>query len=73
MRLLTVAHMTCADLRRSPMGLGHALADALRAFVADSPRCALCGEQSGGAGTSLHGLVHKWGPRGHAFVAEGRE
>lgn len=29
-------------------------------------RCATCGEAAGGTG-SLAGLVHKWGPRGHAF------
>lgn len=31
--------------------------------------CAVCGEESGGVGTSMYGLVHKYGPVEHAFSA----
>lgn len=30
--------------------------------------CAICGEESGSTG-SMSGLVHRWGPRDHAFEA----
>ena len=32
--------------------------------------CEVCGEESGGAGSSMFGLVHKYGPRGHPFTAQ---
>lgn len=31
-------------------------------------RCATCGEETGGVGTSFEGSVHKWGPTSHPFA-----
>jgi len=32
-------------------------------------KCATCGEESGGAGTSMYGSVHKYGPTTHTFTS----
>ena len=30
--------------------------------------CAICGEDSGAAGSSMYGFVHKYGPTNHVFT-----
>ena len=42
-------------------------AEAARELL-EAPRCAECGEASTVRG-SMRGLVHRWGPRDHAFVS----
>lgn len=32
--------------------------------------CAICGEESGGRGTSMWGSVHKYGPTDHPFTPQ---
>lgn len=55
-----------------PFSCRAALAEALAAFIDLPLRCAVCGEVTGGEGSSFYGSVHKYGPtsypRPHVFT-----